>query len=129
MLIQKGRIGGDYTFTGCVPSKALLAAAARGESFGEAMLAVHRAVETIATTEDDVAPKRDGVEVIHGWATMRSSKVIGSSPLNGATLGDRPGRGAGRACSVAPYRPPGTGGGSRLSGVAMCFLSSVQVLR
>lgn len=76
LLIQQGRIGGDCTFTGCVPSKALLAAAGRGESFGEAMAAVHRAVETIAATEDDVALKRDGVEVLHGWATMRSSKVI-----------------------------------------------------
>jgi pyruvate/2-oxoglutarate dehydrogenase complex dihydrolipoamide dehydrogenase (E3) component len=39
-LVQDGPLGGDCTFTGCVPSKALLAAAARGASFKEAMAAV-----------------------------------------------------------------------------------------
>ena len=57
-----------------------------------------------------------------GWAPPVHS-------TQGATLADRPGRGAGRACSVAPYRPPGARGGSSLSSFAMCFLSSVQVLR
>jgi hypothetical protein len=32
------------------------------------------------------------------------------APRNGATLADRPGRGVGRSCSVAPYGPPGARG-------------------
>jgi pyruvate/2-oxoglutarate dehydrogenase complex dihydrolipoamide dehydrogenase (E3) component len=55
-----------------VPSKSLLAAAARGESFAEAMAGVHRAVEAIAATEDDAALRRDGVDVVHGRGIFRS---------------------------------------------------------
>jgi pyruvate/2-oxoglutarate dehydrogenase complex dihydrolipoamide dehydrogenase (E3) component len=75
-LVQEGPVGGDCTFTGCVPSKTLLAAAARGESFADAMTAVRMAVARIAATEDDVALKRDGVTVIHGRAVLRSPREI-----------------------------------------------------
>jgi pyruvate/2-oxoglutarate dehydrogenase complex dihydrolipoamide dehydrogenase (E3) component len=71
VLVQDGPVGGDCTFTGCVPSKTLLVAAARGESFGEAMAAVRLAVARIAASEDDLALKRDGVSVIHGRAALR----------------------------------------------------------
>jgi pyruvate/2-oxoglutarate dehydrogenase complex dihydrolipoamide dehydrogenase (E3) component len=75
-LVQDGPVGGDCTFTGCVPSKTLLAAAARGESFDDAMAAVRRAVARIAATEDDLALKRDGVSVIHGRAVLRSARDV-----------------------------------------------------
>ena len=45
VLVQDGPVGGDCTFTGCVPSKALIEAAKRGRTFSDAMTAVHRAVE------------------------------------------------------------------------------------
>ncbi|MGH9132642.1 MAG: FAD-dependent oxidoreductase, partial [Ilumatobacteraceae bacterium] len=55
LIVQDGPVGGDCTFTGCVPSKTLLAAAAVGVGFDEAMTRVRRAVEKIAATEDAAA--------------------------------------------------------------------------
>jgi pyruvate/2-oxoglutarate dehydrogenase complex dihydrolipoamide dehydrogenase (E3) component len=72
LLVQSGPIGGECTFTGCVPSKALIAAAARGKTFDQAMATVHHAVETIASTEDDEVFAREGIDVIHGWACFRT---------------------------------------------------------
>lgn len=68
LLVQQGPLGGDCTFTGCVPSKAVIEAAARGATFGDAMAAAASAVRTIAATEDDGVLRREGVAVLHGWA-------------------------------------------------------------
>lgn len=72
LLVQAGPIGGECTFAGCVPSKTLIAAAADGKTFDEAMTAVRRSIETIAATEGDDVFAREGIDVIHGWATFRS---------------------------------------------------------
>ena len=76
LLIQSGPLGGECTFSGCVPSKALIAAAARRDSFPAAMAAVRNAVETIAATQTDDIFRREGIEVLHGWATFRSPRQI-----------------------------------------------------
>jgi pyruvate/2-oxoglutarate dehydrogenase complex dihydrolipoamide dehydrogenase (E3) component len=76
LLVQVGAIGGDCTFTGCVPSKTVIEAAARGETFDDAMRAVRRTVETIAAGEDDDAFHREGIDVLHGWATFRGPNEI-----------------------------------------------------
>ena len=76
LLIQSGPLGGECTFSGCVPSKALIAAAARRDSFPAAMAAVRNAVETIAATQTDEIFSREGIEVLHGWATFRSPRQI-----------------------------------------------------
>ncbi|MEX2659384.1 MAG: FAD-dependent oxidoreductase, partial [Acidimicrobiales bacterium] len=44
----------------------------RGQSFSEAMAEVHRAIETVAATEDDAALRREGVDVVHGRGVFRS---------------------------------------------------------
>ena len=75
-IVQSGPMGGDCTHTGCVPSKALLSAAAKGQTFGAAMSAVHAAVDHIAATEDPVALQRDGLDTIAGYARFRSPSSV-----------------------------------------------------
>ena len=76
VMVQLGPIGGDCTFTGCVPSKAVIEAAARGADFSEAMASARQAVETIAATENDDVFRREGVEVIHARAMFRSPSTL-----------------------------------------------------
>ena len=83
VIVQDGPVGGDCTFTGCVPSKALLAAAASGANFDDAMSRVHEAVARIASTEDDVALAADGIDVVHGFARFSSPTSI---EVNGSTI-------------------------------------------
>lgn len=76
LLVQDGPIGGDCTFTGCVPSKALLSAAAQGVGFDEAMARVRRAVAVIAAREDDGAMAAQGITVRHGRARFTAPGVV-----------------------------------------------------
>jgi len=83
VLVQDGPIGGDCTFTGCVPSKAMLAAAASGAAFDDAMARVRHAIEVIARNEDDEAMTRQGITVRHGRATFTAPGVV---EVDGTTL-------------------------------------------
>ena len=76
LIVQDGPVGGDCTFTGCVPSKTLLAAAASGADFDEAMARVHRAVERIAATEDARRSPTRGSTSIDGFARFTSPTTI-----------------------------------------------------
>lgn len=76
LLVQQGRLGGECTFVGCVPSKSLIEAAARGRSFDQAMAKVHRAVETLAEAENDQILAGEGIDVLHGWARFTSRRVL-----------------------------------------------------
>ncbi len=71
-LVEAAEPGGDCTFTGCVPSKTLLDAAEHGEGFEDAMARVHETVARIAATEDRATLDAEGIDVVHGWATLRS---------------------------------------------------------
>lgn len=83
VIVQDGPVGGDCTFTGCVPSKTLLAAAAAGAGFDEAMQRVHATVERIARTEDAAALAEDGIDVVHGRARFTSPTTV---EVEGATI-------------------------------------------
>ena len=76
LLVSEGELGGDCTFTGCVPSKALIAAAARGDSFGDAMAQVRRAIETVAATETEEVFRKEGIDVVRGRARFTSRNEI-----------------------------------------------------
>jgi len=69
-IVQDGPIGGDCTWNGCIPSKALLAAASRGEPFDMAMASVQAAIDAIAAAEDAEMLRHEGIEVIEGRGTI-----------------------------------------------------------
>ena len=74
VLVSEGEIGGECTFTGCVPSKTLIEAAARGAPFPAAMAAVRNAVAAIAATETAEVLAREGIEVLRGRAVFASPR-------------------------------------------------------
>lgn len=76
LLVAEGEIGGECTFTGCVPSKTLIQAAARGTAFPAAMAAVHHAVAAIAATETPDVLGREGIEVLRGRAVFTSPRQV-----------------------------------------------------
>lgn len=76
VLIQDGRVGGDCTFTGCVPSKVLIEAAAKGRPFKDALSQLHNVVEKIASTESAEALEREGIEVIEARAHFVSPLTL-----------------------------------------------------
>ena len=74
--MAEGEIGGECTFTGCVPSKTLIETAARGTAFPAAMAAVRHAVAAIAATETPDVLGADGIEVLRGRAVFTSSREV-----------------------------------------------------
>jgi pyruvate/2-oxoglutarate dehydrogenase complex dihydrolipoamide dehydrogenase (E3) component len=76
LLVAEGKIGGECTFTGCVPSKTLIEAAARGTTFPAAMAAVRHAVAAIAATETPDVLGREGIEVLRGRAVFTSPREV-----------------------------------------------------
>ena len=100
VLVQDGPIGGDCTFTGCVPSKAVIAAANAGASFTEAMANATRSVEVIAATEDADVLRGEGIDVIEGRARFTAEREIA---VDGRRVS---GRGFVLATGAAPLVPP-----------------------
>ena len=82
-LVSDGPIGGDCTFTGCVPSKTLIAESRKGTPFGEAMARLHRVVDHIAATETADVLRAEGIEVITGRATLVAP---GSVDVDGTSI-------------------------------------------
>ena len=99
-LVEKNRIGGDCTWTGCVPSKALLKAAKvahdvriasrYGITGGDPLVAmpavrdyVRSAIEAVYQFETPEELERQGVNVVLGAAQFRDSRTIAA---NGRTM-------------------------------------------
>lgn len=70
LLVQDGPVGGDCTFTGCVPSKTLIESARDRVSFDQAMHAVRSTVAAIAATETADVLRAEGVHVLEGRARL-----------------------------------------------------------
>ena len=75
-LVTDGPIGGDCTFTGCIPFKTLIAAASAGLDFGEAMGRVRSTVDQIAATESAEVWRRQGVTVLEGRARLVTHDTV-----------------------------------------------------
>ncbi|HZV26729.1 MAG TPA: FAD-dependent oxidoreductase [Acidothermaceae bacterium] len=75
-LVQDGAVGGDCTFTGCVPSKTLIEAAAAGVDFAAAMLRVHETVGRIAATETADVLRGEGIDVVQARARFTGPRVL-----------------------------------------------------
>ena len=75
-LVTDEAPGGDCTFTGCVPSKTLLAAARDGLDFGAAMARVRAAVEQVAATESAEILRGQGATVIEGRARLVTHDTV-----------------------------------------------------
>ncbi len=76
LLVQDGPLGGDCTWTGCVPSKALIAAAARGADPAGALAAARTAIDDVAATETADVSRARGIEVRAGRARFLTRQRI-----------------------------------------------------
>ncbi len=75
-MVTDSAPGGDCTFTGCVPSKTLLAAARDGLDFAEAVARVRATVEHIAATESAEVLLAEGVTVVEGRARLVTHDTV-----------------------------------------------------
>jgi pyruvate/2-oxoglutarate dehydrogenase complex dihydrolipoamide dehydrogenase (E3) component len=76
VLIERHKMGGECLNFGCVPSKALLAAAKAGYDFATAMQHVQKAIEAIAPNDSVERFTGLGVRVILGEAAFKDAHHV-----------------------------------------------------
>ncbi len=103
LLVSDGPPGGDCTFTGCVPSKTLIEAAAARVAYPVAAQRVRDAVATVAATETPEKLRAEGIEVMLGRARFTAP---GRLTVDGQRIG---GRRFVIATGAAPLIPPISG--------------------
>jgi pyruvate/2-oxoglutarate dehydrogenase complex dihydrolipoamide dehydrogenase (E3) component len=82
-LIEQGAMGGECLNAGCIPSKALLAAARRGRNWGEARALIKNAIAAIAPTDSAERYAGLGAVVLRGTARFTGR---GTLAVDGAAL-------------------------------------------
>ena len=99
VLIERGRMGGEHLNSGCVPSKAMIAAARRAEALRQSGLfgikpvkpgvefdqvndRIHSVIDAIAPNDSKERLAGLGVHVIEGGARFRDPRtvVVGDEP-------------------------------------------------
>ncbi len=75
-LVAAGPLGGDCTFTGCVPSKTLLESAAQRLTFTQATTRVRDAIRRIAATEAAGVLRNEGITVLEGEARFVAHRTL-----------------------------------------------------
>ena len=103
VIVNRGPLGGDCTFTGCVPSKTVIEASRAGLDFTDAFDRARSVVAHIASTESADRLAEEGVEVIDDEGELA---IVRGNP--GVSVGGRTitAKGVVLALGSRPFVPP-----------------------